>query len=305
MVLDVTRSLVITELSKVPSDVKYDVYVDTGIVSSAISAEVIVTADERVERLIVDEPMTTRLLEEPVSVDTMAEDVCFVDAAASVEVAMREVTVEPSELVVVTAMVVDTSVELGVCDEAVDDAAEDASSVEEAAVAEESAVDESAEDEAAAVADVWAAVESVEVGVADELSSDVVVLSCAVVVGAVVSLVVGASVVDATVSLVTALVADVASADEVGVSVADETADVAVVLSAVVLAADVLSAEVVVDAAVPTTCLLGIITPAGSSSALMVAKPIANRASMILYVQEKSQYRRDNHVCSEDIVQRW
>lgn len=67
-----------------------------------------VVADWSVERLIVEEPNTTKLLELPDSVLTIGEDV----AGTRVEVAMCDVTVEPSELVVVTVIEVGKSVEL-------------------------------------------------------------------------------------------------------------------------------------------------------------------------------------------------
>jgi len=64
-----------------------------------------VVADERVDRSIVDEPSTTRLWALPVIVRTALES-DVVDAGTSVDVATLEVTVEPSEFVVVTATVV-------------------------------------------------------------------------------------------------------------------------------------------------------------------------------------------------------
>lgn len=48
-------------------------YVDCSV-SSAIRAEVITVAEERVERLMVEEPNTTRLLALPVSVRTIPDD---------------------------------------------------------------------------------------------------------------------------------------------------------------------------------------------------------------------------------------
>jgi len=104
-----------------------------------MSAEVITVAEDSVERLIVDEPKTTRLLALPVSVRTIPDDVCSATAAASVDVLMLVVIVLPLALVVVTATVVLISVELG----ASDDAAEEEFAVE-LACAEESAVEEAA-----------------------------------------------------------------------------------------------------------------------------------------------------------------
>jgi len=100
--------VVTKELYTWPLDVQKEVYVDRAV-SSATRADVIVVALESVERLIVDEPTTTRLLALPVSVLTTSLEVV---AAARVEVAMLDVTVEPCELVVVTATVVGISVEL-------------------------------------------------------------------------------------------------------------------------------------------------------------------------------------------------
>lgn len=81
--------------------------------ASARSADVMVVALERVERLRVEEPMTTRLLDSPDPVDTGAEDVRrLLAAATSVEVAIREVMVLPSELVVVISTEVGIRVEL-------------------------------------------------------------------------------------------------------------------------------------------------------------------------------------------------
>jgi hypothetical protein len=79
------------------------------LVSFARRAEVIVVADWSVERLMVEEPTTTKSLELPDSVLTIGEDV----AGTSMEVAMCDVTIEPSALVVVTVTEVGSSVELG------------------------------------------------------------------------------------------------------------------------------------------------------------------------------------------------
>jgi len=57
------------------------------MVSSASSAEVIVVAEESVERLMVEEPMTTMLLALPVIVRTTPVAVCRDEAGASVDVA--------------------------------------------------------------------------------------------------------------------------------------------------------------------------------------------------------------------------
>jgi len=83
VVLANVRSVVITELVGVPFSVQYEVYVD-GSVSSATKADVMVMADDRVERSIVDEPITTMLLDLPVSVFTMPD---VVEAGARVDVA--------------------------------------------------------------------------------------------------------------------------------------------------------------------------------------------------------------------------
>ena len=57
-----------------PSVVQDEVYVD-GIVSSAMSAEVMIVASVRVERVMVEVPITTMLLAVPVSVLTMPVEV--------------------------------------------------------------------------------------------------------------------------------------------------------------------------------------------------------------------------------------
>lgn len=123
-----------------------------------------VVAEDRVERLMVDEPRTTRLLDLPVSVRTTPVDVARDEAAARVDVAMLEVTVEPSLLVVVTAIVVGISVELCSCDDTADETADVADvSVEDAALSVEAAAVElsSVEDTASVVALVSAVVGSV------------------------------------------------------------------------------------------------------------------------------------------------
>jgi hypothetical protein len=74
--------------------------------------------------LIVDEPITTRLLADPVIVRT-APLLVTEDAGTSVEVAILEVTVDPSELVVVTSMDVGISVELDACGDTSEDTADD------------------------------------------------------------------------------------------------------------------------------------------------------------------------------------
>ena len=94
----------------VPSVVQKDVYVD-GMVSDATRAFVTTVALERVERLMVDDPITTSLLADPVRVDTPL----FVEPPATADVVIRLVTAEPCELVVVTSIVVGT-VDEGACD---------------------------------------------------------------------------------------------------------------------------------------------------------------------------------------------
>lgn len=69
---------------------------------------------ERVAGLMVLVPSLTTLLEEPDSVWTAADDE---EAAANVSVDMLEVTVEPSELVVVMATVVGMDVDDGGCED--------------------------------------------------------------------------------------------------------------------------------------------------------------------------------------------
>lgn len=93
VVLATTLLEVMRELCTVPSLVQNEVEV-TGSVSCAIKGVVMTVAEERVERLIVDEPMTTWLLAEPEPELIMEVDLGEVD--------MCEVTEEPSELVVVT-----------------------------------------------------------------------------------------------------------------------------------------------------------------------------------------------------------
>jgi hypothetical protein len=78
--------------------------------------------------LIVDEPITTRLLADPVIVRT-APLLVTEDAGTSVEVAILEVTVDPSELVVVTSMDVGISVELDACGDTSEDTADDTADV--------------------------------------------------------------------------------------------------------------------------------------------------------------------------------
>jgi hypothetical protein len=153
------------------------VYVDA-IVSSATNAEVMTVAEERVDLLMVEEPTTTRLLDFPVSVVAMPEDV---PTGASVDVATLEVIVEPAELVVVMGTVVETSEELWREDEAAeldtadaDDAVLDCAALELAAELVD-AVDEVPE-VALLVGVLWAVVlvgELVDVGVVAELVADV------------------------------------------------------------------------------------------------------------------------------------
>jgi len=80
--------------------------------------------------------MTTRLLCLPDTVCTTALAVCPDEAGAKVDVAMLEVMMEPSEFVVVTAIVVGSSVELAACEETVEEPAElESAELEPAAVA--------------------------------------------------------------------------------------------------------------------------------------------------------------------------
>jgi hypothetical protein len=94
------------------------------MVSAATSADVIVVLPVSVARLIVDEPTTTKLLASPLIVRTAALLVTD-DAGTRVDVAILEVTVEPSELVVVTSIDVGSSVELGACEDTSEDIADD------------------------------------------------------------------------------------------------------------------------------------------------------------------------------------
>jgi hypothetical protein len=87
------------------------------MVASASSAEVMVVFPVSVERSMVDEPITTRLLALPVKVFTTPLEVCRDVTGASVDVLTLEVTVDPSAFVVVTAMVVGSNVELSAGEE--------------------------------------------------------------------------------------------------------------------------------------------------------------------------------------------
>ena len=269
-----TRAVVYTLLYTDPSLVQYEVVV-YGCVSSASSADVMVVASDSVERLIVLEPNTTRLLRLPVSVRTTPLDVARVDTAANVDVRMLEVTVEPAALVVVTAMVV------GMFEEIVASADEDSAAADEdsaaadaddAAAAEDSALD-AAEDDA-----------SVDCGAADVLASvedgASVLVGAAVLVGSVVGAAVVPSVVPSVVGAAELVVGIVVGSTIVVADVAlVTTMEVAVVVGSTIVVAEVvgttvvLSIDVEVVMPVPATCRLLGMTPAGMSCALICEKP--------------------------------
>jgi len=233
----------------VPSDVQ-NVVVTYCCVSSATNADVIVVAEESVERSMVLLPTTTRLLELPDSVLAMPEDVV---RGTAVLVTKLEVMVLPEASVVVIGMVVRILVD----DTAAADSEDDAES--------EAASDPVAENDADADADaVSTGVAEVSDGVEEGDAESVGVSD---VVGPVVGAVVG--------SVVGSVVGVVVGSVVVGAVVEDCKEEVVVGSSVL----EVVDAELVVVTPVPTACLLLGIMPAGISLALICAKP-AKRENM-------------------------
>ncbi len=234
-----------------------------------------VVAEERVERLIVLEPNTTRLLAVPVMVRT-TPPACVWDgwaeeeAGSRVEVAMLEVIVEPAELVVVTAMVVGSSLELGEMEET----SEEVEIAPAAAAGDESEMVKA--DEIDAV-DEGGTVDDGPAEVVESLLVALLVVTGAIGVSLGVEVDIGAVVVAEGVDVV------VIGTLDVGL-VVDDVADGDTVLELVltIVVDDVLSITLVVVTPVATTCLFGMM-PRGISSALIVAKPNPSprRASMM------------------------
>jgi len=249
------------------------VYVE-GRVSSARRAEVMVVAEERVERLMVLEPITTRLLAVPVRVRTTppgfeADCLGEEDAGRRVEVAMLEVIVEPAELVVVTAMVVGSSVELGESEET----SEEVETAPAAAAGDESEMVKADEIEAVDEGG------TVDDGPADVFESLLVALE--VVTGAIgVSL--GVEVDIGAVEEAEGVDVVVIGMVDVGLFVDVADGDTVLELVLTIVVDDVLSITLVVVTPVATICLFGMM-PRGISSALIVAKPNPSprRASMM------------------------
>nr|POF14179.1 hypothetical protein CFP56_03203 [Quercus suber] len=155
-VLATTRSVVITELWIVPSVVKIDVYVDGSVVELTI-ALVMVVVEDKVERLMVEEPTTTMSLELSLEVDTGTTE-------ADVKL---DVIVDPTELVSVVGITM-----LAVEDDEAVVETDAATAVEESGVGVadvESGVDELSAvlDDEAGSSDVVAIDELVDTGVAE------------------------------------------------------------------------------------------------------------------------------------------
>jgi hypothetical protein len=234
-------------------------------VSSAMRADVIVVAEERVERLMVLPPTITMSLELPDCVCTMADDV---ERGAAVLVTRLDVMVFPEASVVVTGIVVLTVVDCGTDD------------VSDCAALLAADDDESITESDADV--VCAAVAEVSDGVLDGLSVVVVV---------------GATTTTAVSDVVISLVGVEVGAALVVVSGAGEVCcEVVVVTASTALVLVVLSAvEVEVVTPVPTTWRLLGMMPSSSSLSLICAKPakkenIVGSARMRRHKQSASRY---------------
>lgn len=224
---------------------------------------------ERVERLMVLLPITTRLLDLPVSVRTGAEDEAFDEPGTTVSVATCEVMVLPDLSVVVTGTevrMVEDAVSTAAADESesvLDCALLDDASLEDALL--EGGVLDGASLELSALLVTPPAATVVDVVLASVLLG--VVAGSLVLVGSLLVGVVVLAAVDEGVSV------------DVGVSV-----DNGVVVSLVSLDSLVVvgASEVLVVTPVPTACLLFGMMPSWTVSARICAKPRTGKRENML-----------------------
>jgi hypothetical protein len=216
---------------------------------------------------MVEEPTTTKLLESPVIVRTALLLVTD-DAGTKVDVAILEVTVEPSELVVVTSIDVGSSVELGACEDTSEDMAEDP-------------------------ADVWLTTDDAdETGESD---GEDVAVGESVLEGVVV-----VSPGDVVVGLTIDEVEDMISVgDEVVVGVLLEMSDVELDSDVICEVEEVEIGVVDEVTPVPTTCLFGMMPCGGSCALTCVAtpsRPRVRKASILMVglLQRAETYGRAN-----------